>query len=249
MEVTQAWYQNWEFWTALVALLALVLSQLPPLHQLLRKPKLVLEAYSRLVLAQKVGNPNAQLHLILGNEGGRAARVRRIELQVTRDGTHAAVLRGENYLADLDREGTRLLTTFTVGPDHEWAHTVNFIRDVTREEVKEYRDAELALKSSIFELRRADPDTKELIEASPATVAPFAAMFERRFVWKPGEYQITISVIAEPASAGVSRRYRFTVFESESLELRQAADDLRFGDGVYWDSGKHAGVTFQLVEA
>lgn len=248
MDSAPTWYLNWDFWTALVAALALVLSQLPPLHRLLRGPRITVEAHRRLLLAHKVGNPNAQIHLILGNLGGRSARIHRIELAFTRDGEKVGTLFGDGYLTAPAAGSPRLLTSFSLAPGEDWAYFVNFMREVSRQEVKEYRDAELTLKASIFEQRKADTEPKQLYEAKPSTVVPFEKMFEQRFVWKPGEYQLAIAVHAKPESAGATRRYRFTVFESESLELRQAADDFRFGDGIYWDSGKHTGVVVQLAE-
>lgn len=60
-------YLNWSFWAVVVALCAVVLSQIPPIHLLLKKAKLDLELYSRIHLTHKVGNPNLQLHLIISN--------------------------------------------------------------------------------------------------------------------------------------------------------------------------------------
>ena len=39
-------YLDWQFWAAAVAALALVLSQLPPIHLLVRRAKLGMELYS-----------------------------------------------------------------------------------------------------------------------------------------------------------------------------------------------------------
>ncbi len=59
------WYYNWTFWTAVIALAALVLSQFPPLYGLLRPGRLGGELYSRVVLQHKLGNPNARVNVIL----------------------------------------------------------------------------------------------------------------------------------------------------------------------------------------
>jgi hypothetical protein len=40
-----------------------------------------------------------------------------------------------------------------------------------------------------------------------------------------------------------------TLFESDSAELTKVKDDYKFGDGINWDSGKHAGVFVQILEA
>ena len=52
---------DWTFWSAVVAFLALVLSQLPPLHILFRRAKLDAEGHSQMRITHNIGNPNAPL--------------------------------------------------------------------------------------------------------------------------------------------------------------------------------------------
>ena len=58
-----------------VAAIAVVLFQRPPLNILLRRAKLEVEAYSTLALFRKLVNPNAQLNLIITNTGGRRIKI------------------------------------------------------------------------------------------------------------------------------------------------------------------------------
>jgi hypothetical protein len=57
------------FWIALGTILALVLSQLPPLRILLRRARLTVQPFRRMLLYHAVGNPNSALVLILENHG------------------------------------------------------------------------------------------------------------------------------------------------------------------------------------
>src|SRR5712691_6475060 len=91
-------YLDWKFWSVAVAVIALILSQLPPIHILLRRAKLDVEAYSRMLLTHKVGNPNAQLHLIISNPGGRELRIKGILLRLRRGTEDEFVLPAQNYL-------------------------------------------------------------------------------------------------------------------------------------------------------
>ena len=87
-------YLDWTFWAVVVAFLALVLSQLPPIHIMFQRAKLDVEAYSRIHLTHKIGNPNAQLHLIVSNVGGREVKVKSIALHLKRgDEDHPAGVR------------------------------------------------------------------------------------------------------------------------------------------------------------
>src|SRR3972149_310835 len=90
-------YLDWSFWAVIVAAVAIVLSQLPPVHLLIRRGKLDIEPYSRILITHKVGNPNVQAHLTLTNIGGRIVRVKGITLKIKRDGKEIAVLPAQNY--------------------------------------------------------------------------------------------------------------------------------------------------------
>jgi hypothetical protein len=73
-------YSDWIFWSVVVSAIAIILSQLPPLHVLVRRPKLEVESYGRILLLHKIANPNAQLHLLISNVGGREVRIRGMSL-------------------------------------------------------------------------------------------------------------------------------------------------------------------------
>lgn len=247
--VSIPWYLDWTFWTMVVAGLALLLSQLPPLHQLLRRPKVGVEVYSRVFLAQKIGNPNVQLHVILTNVGGRSIRIRGATLTVKREGKVLAELPAQTYLQNSSDTDAILFTSFSLKPKEDWAHIVTFLIPFSRADDKQYRGAEHALKKDIF-AKQALPGNKErLVEAEPKNIQPFTAMFDRMFIWQAGEYEISVAVNSQPQMASPDRRYRFTLFESDSAELAAVKDDFRLGDGIYWDSGNHSGLSIQLVES
>ena len=75
-------YFDWSFWAVIIALIAVVLSQIPPIHIILKRARLDLELYSKLSITHKLGNPNLQLHLILNNIGGRRVRVKNINVSI-----------------------------------------------------------------------------------------------------------------------------------------------------------------------
>ena len=163
-------YLNWSFWAVLVATLALILSQLPPVHLLFRRCRLDVEPYSRIHLTHKVGNPNAQLHLILTNVGGRSVKVKEINLKFTRDGKDVAFLPAQNYLQNPGDKATVLFTSFSLKPKEEWAHIVNFLNYFSRADEKKYRSAESSLKQSIIELKKL-PENKERVVEVEASMA------------------------------------------------------------------------------
>lgn len=135
-------------------------------------------------------------------------------------------------------------------PNEEWAHIVNFLNYFSREDEKKYRSAESILREDILSKRNIIQNKETLAEAANHFVTPFIEMFSDKFIWHPGEYKVTISIITSNDNANVMKNYRFTLFESDSNELSKSKDDYKYGDGIYWDSGRHAGVVIiQLIEA
>lgn len=240
-------YLEWSFWAVVVAAIAIVLSQLPHIYTLVKRAKLEMELYTRIHLTHKVGNPNAQLYVILSNVGGRSIRVRGMTLKLKRDGNDVAVLPAQAYLQDPNGKTTLLLTSFVLKSKDEWAHFVNFLNYFVRADEKRYRSAESILKQEIF--KKSDlPENEDRPEADGQYITEFMTMFNEKFVWYTGEYEVLISVQTSNKKADIEKKYRFTLFESDTSELSKAKDDYKFGDGIYWESGNHPGVVVQIVE-
>jgi hypothetical protein len=208
-----------------------------------------LELYSRIHITHKVGNPNAQIHLIVRNVGGKAVRVRGITLTLKRDGKDVAHLPAQNYYQNPGDSGTVLLTSFVLKSKEEWAHTVSFLNYFSRTDEKRYRNAESLLKKDILQKKKLPKNKDRLVEAEPKHVTEFLKMFDEKFIWLPGEYELCVTVSASDKKATVSKARRFTLFESDSDELSNYKEDYKLGDGIYWDSGNHLGAVLQIVEA
>lgn len=238
---------DWTFWSALVALVALLLSQLPPVKSWFEGARLDLELYSRIHLSHKVGNPNVQLHLILENTGGRRVRVKSMQLDIERDGKKVASLDAPNYLLEPQDNQTLLLTPFTLYPEEEWSHSVNFLNYFNREEEKKYRSAEKSLKDFVRKTNKGG-DNAEIVRADENLVKPFMDIFESKFIWGAGEYKIKVLIETESQKTDTCKTFRFTLFESQSEELAAVKKGYSAGDGIFWDSGNHLGLVTQIEE-
>lgn len=239
-------YEDWKFWSVIVSAIAIVLSQLPPVHVLLRRAKLDVEAYSRVHLAHKVGNPNVQLQLILSNIGGRDLKIKNITLMLKKDGGDWFSLPAQNYLQDPSDKQTVLFSRFTLKPDQEWLHIVNFFNFFNRDDEKQYRSSETNLRNDIFRKKQFQPDV--IVEADSQNVAPLMEMLDRLFPWKPGEYELWVVVNVQPSKATITKRYRMTLFESDTEELRSSAEGYKHGFGIFIDDLQHPGLLVPLRE-
>lgn len=240
-------YLDWQFWSAVVAVLALVLTQLPPAKLWFRASRLDVEVHSRVQLTHKVGNPNLGMYVGIRNIGGREVRVRSITVALTRDGNALGVYPVVNFFETSSSTSAVLFVPFSLRPSEVWAHGANFLRLFDRNTEKIYRERDSELRSNIRRklAARAEED-KELVVADAEYVQPFLDMFNRMFVWLPGEYTLDLQIGVESGKAAFGKQYRFTLFESDSEELRSHTDDFKYGGGLSYNLDRHVGVYVPL---
>jgi len=241
-------YLNWTFWAVIIATLALFLSQLLPLRELLKGAKLDLDVYSRIPITHKVGNPNIQVHLVLRNIGGKSIKIRRAIIALKREGREIASLPAQNYLINPNNVNSTIpFVSFSLRPKEDWAYLVNFLNYFSRENEKNYRAAESALKERIVQIRNLPEHREEVAEAEDDYVRPFSEIFNELFVWQAGEYEMQIRVYTDPSKAAIQKTYRFTLFESDSNSLKKHKDFYKTGEGIYWGSDHVTGIVVQIV--
>ena len=243
-------YFDWTFWAAMWALAAIILSQIPPIHLLLRPKRLDVEVHSRIGITHKVGNPNASIVVSVRNTGGRELRIRSLRLNITRDGKPLLMLPAQNYFELPSSTSSVLFVPFSLKPGDTWVHSVNFLNFFDRLTEKHYREILSALDADIrLKISARPPENEKIaVAAESALVQPFKDIFEKFFVWEPGEYVAELQVDAEPGSASYSKKYRFTLYESDTAELRGHREDYKFGGGLTYNVERHSGVSVPLTE-
>lgn len=242
-------YLDWTFWTALFSLVAIALSQLPPVHLLLRPKRLEVVVHSRVLISHMVGNPNAGIVLSIRNTGGRSLRVGTLDLQLSRDGNPLVTLYGLSYFESPTSQTAVLFVPFTLQPGDTWSHSVSFYNEFDRQTEKIYRKSASALTADVQErIEARDPSDNRPVIAAQELVEPFLLLFKKLFIWQPGEYVAKLQVKAEPGSASFSKQYRFTLYESDTQELESNTEDYKFGGGIYYKMAAHAGLNVPISE-
>lgn len=214
---------------------------------LFKRAKLELHVFGRTLIHHKVGNPNSNLLIFISNVGGKAVKVRRMFLSVKRGAEDSFEMPCNAYFQNQNDSQSLVFTPFKLKPNEEWGHVTQFCSDLPRLEEKQYRLMEAAIRTNIIEKRVALLNKNEDVSANPEVVAPLLDFFEKRFRWLPGEYELTLTIEAEPASAIINRSFRFTLFESDWTELKARANDYKIGAGVFYHTPNHDGLPVQLV--
>lgn len=228
-------YADWTFWQWIIASLALILSQLPPLASFIRKGKLKLDAPSKIQITHKAGNPNLKIILSLRNIGERDLQIRSVHALITRSKFESFSLKAQQI--DLAGGQSLLFMPFPLSPKSSWTQSLGFYNDLDRQVEKEFRSNRLAMQQQIRERLAARKEEKnnEPVKVDGNLVDPFLKLFEKQFKWNPGEYTMELTVETTPSSATLQKTYRFTLFESDTDELKEHLEE-------YWIGG--GGITF-----
>ncbi len=220
------------WWQGVVALVALALSQLPPVRLWFKRPRLDLVAFEKVALTEDVGFPGVQLHINITNSGGREVRIKKIALMLKRQDDPAREMIGRGYYEKASDPQAALLTPFQLKPREEWGHVVNFFNYRTREDQKAYAAAVNDLKRDILNKRANLPKDHPDVEADAAIVLRLQQMFDASFYWRSGEYSVDLLVETARSKANAKNVYRITLFESDSEALHNHRNELKTGNGV-----------------
>ena len=240
-------YLDWQFWSAVIAVLALVLTQLPPVRLWFKPSRLEVEVHSRVQVTHKVGNPNLGMYVSVRNIGGRELRIRGMAVSIARDSKSLGTYPAINYFELPSSTSPVLFVPFNIRPSETWGHGTNFLSLFDRNAEKFYRERESALRSDIRRKldTRVESD-KELVVADVENIKPFLDMFDHFFIWVPGEYTLDLRIDLDSKQTAFGRRFRFTLYESDSEELRSHTNDYKNGGGLSYNVDRHVGVSVPL---
>jgi hypothetical protein len=160
------------------------------------------------------------------------------------------LVNGVSYFLRPEDTSPVLLVPFTIRPGEEWGHIVTFQRLLERQQGRRVAELRTALRRDIgakVDARRGTPaEARGLVAADPQNVEPLLAEFRQTFVWQPGEYRVEVLVRASEG-ADVTNLSRFTLFESDTEELRSYTDDYKYGFGPAVEHSRHKGVFPRLT--
>lgn len=237
-----SFYSNWSFWAVVISIIALILSQLRPISMMLRKNKVIIEPFSILTLTHTAGNPNIRWSLGFRNEGGTPVRIKRVTCDLIYNGQPLIEMVGNTYYRQ-DDDKTMIFSGFSLRPDDEAFYDLLFFKAFDRFENRNFRASVASLKEDIAHKREANIVNEHgLAEAEQNLVEPFIEMFNQKFSLNPGEYHLRLNAICEPNGAASSQEYRFTLYESDSEELRKYVEDYKYGTGLFFAIPEKGGV-------
>lgn len=241
-----------EFWSALIALIAVVLSQLPPARTWFSKPKLDVELHDQLSLGHTFGIPNLQVYVSMLNASQRPVRVRRTIFQISTESGKAVTLRMVSHFPTAGSATPVVVFPFTVGPSQEWSHIVNAATELDVSSDRRLSEMRTTVLQSFqnakngYESWKAGPRTTmpPVPAADLAVMEKARAEFRQNFIWQSGEFRLVVEVETDKGTFK-SGTHRFTVFEGMEVSLTSQVNGYAMGHGLLPDL-PISGVTTKL---
>lgn len=242
-----------EAWSAIIALLALILSQLPPVHQLLRRRALHIVVPEYLTLYHFLGNLNLLGLVALHNTGGKALTVAKIDCIMTCDNS-VWHLPGLMYVSHRSQgaSGQQNMEFFVewsvLKPDEHWSETVHFFKPWKVQEEEDATEIIGKIRNNInAKLAQRPPEApKILVEADDDLVREAKEFFQKRFQLAKGNYRLVIAALSEKDEVLALRGFDFTLFDNHIRTLRSVTDDYKVGAGIYYPADQWKQVAIRL---
>jgi hypothetical protein len=140
-----------------------------------------------------------------------------------------------------------LLTSFDIKPDEQWNYLTCFHSNLERKDEKKYLESEQKLKDEITR-QKDEFGEKHLGKVAEEFTMPFIKLFDKMFNWKDGEYIVEITVETDELKANITKKFRFTIFESLAESLLRHKEGFEIGAGIYWESTDYVGFWVEVEQ-
>ncbi|MEO1964334.1 hypothetical protein [Hyphomonas sp.] len=218
-----------DFYIAAIALLSLVLSQLPPIQSLLSKERIEIYTQPKIALLHVAGNPNTFINLSVWNRGAKPIRIKSISMTIETESGKEIGLPLSTFHHTATDDGETFYRPISIQPDAEWTKFCNFARNFPPDLEKRYRelidDLELEKLSHQF-----GNDSQNLFYASEELTQRAIQFFDELFDWSVGSHSVKIRIETDKKDHFFSAD--FAIFESQFQRLSEFENYFRYGRGI-----------------
>jgi hypothetical protein len=209
-------------WTAIIAVLALVLSQVPPIRELIKGTKITISVPEMVSLWHFLGNISLSFQIDIANSGGRSVSIKKIETILIDSDNKVWYLPAQTYIsrqAPIQANGITndySITRLSLKPTENWNEAIRCYRLWNESEEEEVNKITTSIVDSI------------------SSQLPSDTFYNRTFDLHKGNYKFIISAKLENNEAVGVCGYEFTIFETHIHALESHKDHYKFGEGIYF---------------
>lgn len=251
----QARFLKPDFLAVYVALIALVLSQLPPLYTITQKPKLKIDFSDYVVITHLLGRTSTLVPISISNTGNGSSLISKVDCSLTTATGSVISFVASDYATYQPVPGVSQSTVFRpigsvlLKSDERWTEVISCVELPT--------SGELELASNIvgewtdyFALitQRPDFNPQQRYEFPPESVQRATDAMRDRFGLEVGEYTITIRLSDEDGKTILEQSSKLIISQSDVDRLLSHSEQYKFGIGINFPVPNHLTVTAPLMK-
>lgn len=242
---------DWSFlkepslWSVVIASIALILSQLPPIRELLRGTEVAISIPEQIAISHFLGNVQLLFLIHIENIGARRVSIAKVECLLSDAQGKVSLYPAQTYISRQPSgqsggpSAEYLINRIPLKPLDSWSEMVRCYRLWTEEEEEKVSHVIQDIASNIQSKLPSDT----VVEADEYLVAQAVAFFQKNFDLHKGNYKLFVAALSESDALLVTRAFEFTLFESHIHTLRSHAEQYKYGGGINY------AVTGQMTNA
>lgn len=240
--------------STMVAFLALVLSQLPPLQVIFKGTKIKIVGSDQVSISHFLGGIHLVFFLNIYNTGGRSTSISKIDCVIKSDDGLLLHLPAQRYYSRQPSNQTNhqvleyFMGLIPLKPEETWSETVHCFSLWTQEEEKQVNDIILKTRSDIGAKQMVLADKNVWVEANENIVIEAKSFFENKFNLKTGNYRLLVAIISESNQILSTSGYNFNLYENHIQALRGCTERYKYGEGIYFPSSDPLAVVYPRLK-
>ncbi len=219
------------------ALLAVILSQLPPLYEIFEKAKAEISMDGWVTISHGLGQPRAMLPITISNDGSATLIVDSINCELINIATKKTwKMKAVTYVDQSSVQPFVQTREIPLGrlrrvPNSQWSETIHCVTQPSPAQVEAYQSIFMEMTDYLNSLPRLSPD-------SPAVVFPdeiwtkAREQFEVNFGLTPGDYVIKLSIFGDLNEEASHTSNKFQVSRGDITKLKRHVNSYKFGGGI-----------------
>ncbi|MBI3302666.1 MAG: hypothetical protein HYZ72_11430 [Deltaproteobacteria bacterium] len=244
--------KNPAVWSVMVAALAVVLSQLPPVREMVKGRRIRIVIPEQFMLYHYLGNVQINLFLVMQNIGGKAVSIAKIDCIITDGGNSRWDLPAHSYYSRLppNQPGQSppelLLGWIPLKPGEHWSETLHCFKFWSTPEERRANEITAKIRNNIVTKRLQLP-AAQFAEADAELITEAKDFFRTKFNLSEGNYQLVVAALAESDQVLDVRGCEFTLFESSIRALQAMTEEYKYGAGVYYPTQDLTNIVYARV--
>ncbi|MFZ5619555.1 MAG: hypothetical protein ACOY5W_00855 [Pseudomonadota bacterium] len=227
------WYKQTAVWGLVISVLALSLSQLPPIANWRARTDVGIELGKRVGLPNTIGMPGYQLFIELRNKGNRTIELSKLRLKLKYPNNTSKLLYAQTYQKIIPGQFSPLdfpVTTINLAPGTNWTEQVSFHPELSPEDDEHLAEIRLQMSASIQQQAMKNPQTGP-VEAAADIVDRANKFFDRNFDLQKGQYRVSLLADVNGEERTL-RDFSFTLYDYHKNTIISQKKDFRFGWGI-----------------